>query len=415
MDPTEKLAYLYELIETIYPLEHWVYSLSDGHLLTSNSSNERILDVMFSNSRTKTYLMEYAKTEHKPLIISSTLGILWIALFQNTDDAYPKCYIMGPAFSSAISPQELDERVEQYQIPLNWKRQFLDIVKKFPVIPWSILSHYIIMAHYTLTGETITTSDFVYAPTLEDTSKHLSSSKSRKSTKNDQSLGDRKDLTWQAEQALLNNVRYGNLDYKSALRNAIRTSSGVSSNRSDPIRQYQDSAIVFIALCARAAIDGGLSPTLAYRLQNMYSQSITDAQTLSDIASTNHLMYADFIERVHRAGLNADTSPQIAHCIDYIDLHLTEDLDLHTLASALGYSDYYLSRKFKQEMQVGLSEYIRAQRILRAKNELETTGHTIQEISDALHFCSRTYFTECFQKETGMTPSEYRRKYTRFA
>lgn len=35
---------------------------------------------------------------------------------------------------------------------------------------------------------------------------------------------------------------------------------------------------------------------------------------------------------------------------------------------------------------------------------------TIQEISDGLSFGSRSYFSSTFQKETGLSPSEYREK-----
>ena len=41
---------------------------------------------------------------------------------------------------------------------------------------------------------------------------------------------------------------------------------------------------------------------------------------------------------------------------------------------------------------------------------LEGTNDTIQSISDALSFSNRSYFYTCFQKLTGISPSEYRKR-----
>lgn len=42
----QNLLFLRRLIQCNYPLEHWVYA-KDGHLMDSNSANERILDTIF--------------------------------------------------------------------------------------------------------------------------------------------------------------------------------------------------------------------------------------------------------------------------------------------------------------------------------------------------------------------------------
>ncbi len=405
MNKSEKIDYVSELFSANFHLDHWVYSMVDGHLLSSNSSNERILDVILSNGEVKPYLLEYCKDNHMPLIISSTLGNMWAALFDLETPEYPRCHILGPVFTNAISMQNINERIDIYPIPMNWKRPFQKLVIQFPVVSWNVMSQLILMMHYTLTGESISESEFVYAPNLENNGE---SPKSKKSS----DISDSKGLTWQTEQALLNNVRTGNLNYKSALNDAINVSSGVESSIGNPVRRYQDSGIVFAALCARAAIEGGLSPAVAYHLQNLYSQEITAAKTLSEIASINHQMYEDFIHRVHSSSIPSTVSAPIAQCINYITLHLDEPLNVHDLAHHFGYSDYYLTRKFKQETGMRIGNYIKKQRILRAKTLLETTDLAIQEISDSLLFSSRAYFTSCFIEEAGMPPTEYRQKFS---
>ena len=55
-----------------------------------------------------------------------------------------------------------------------------------------------------------------------------------------------------------------------------------------------------------------------------------------------------------------------------------------------------------------MADYIKHEKIMQAKLLLAGTNMSIQEISDELSFGSRSYFSSSFQKETGLSPSEYR-------
>lgn len=122
----------------------------------------------------------------------------------------------------------------------------------------------------------------------------------------------------------------------------------------------------------------------------------------------SHTMQADFIERVHKCRQNQAYSVEIRACIEYIDFHLEENLNISILARETGYSDYYLSKKFKKETSLTINAYILNKRIERAKFLLTKTNESVQEISERLRFCSQSYFTKTFHKEVGMTPTEYR-------
>lgn len=399
----DKLSFLYELISCSSPIEHWVYHI-DGHLVESNSENERILDVIFSVGGIKDYMLTYAKENTMPLILSSTLGCLWLAVFEpdSTGEGIRLCHVLGPAFTDTISPAHIQNRVNSYDIPLSFKNGFIRLVKNFPAIPWTTLVQYTIMLHYTLTGEKISFSDFSYQTEI--------SSKTKKQ-QIDSDESEKKNLPWMAEQALLANIREGNLNFQSALSNASTISTGVQIDTGDPMRKAKTSGNVFCALAARAAIEGGLSAQSAYTLQNMYSQTIESAQSMSEIAAINHQMYEDFIRRVHKLKEAPGISPQVRSCQEYIEMHATEKISIQNLAESVGYTDYYLSRKFKTETGISINEYIKQQKIREAKNLLVTTQMVIQDISDSLNFCSRSYFTDTFKKTVGISPAEYRTKY----
>lgn len=68
-----------------------------------------------------------------------------------------------------------------------------------------------------------------------------------------------------AEQALLRNIREGDLNYQNDLAWAGQLSQGVQIFPDTPITRA-----VFISLCTRAAIQGGLSPEVAYSIGDGY-------------------------------------------------------------------------------------------------------------------------------------------------
>ena len=106
--------------------------------------------------------------------------------------------------------------------------------------------------------------------------------------------------------------------------------------------------------------------------------------------------------------MNPNLSPQIQSCQEYIELYAEKPLYLATLAKRVGYSEYYLSRKFKKETGMSISNYIKYVRVERSKLMLAGAGVTIAQIADTLHFASSSHFAESFKKITGMTPQQYR-------
>ena len=88
--------------------------------------------------------------------------------------------------------------------------------------------------------------------------------------------------------------------------------------------------------------------------------------------------------------------------------NIYEKIDLETLAGVVGYTKYYLTRKFKSELGISIWDYINQRKVERAKILLSDPSKTIQDISDMLNYCSRSYFSEIFQQHTGFWPSDYR-------
>ncbi len=118
----------------------------------------------------------------------------------------------------------------------------------------------------------------------------------------------------------------------------------------------------------------------------------------------------DFIKEVHEYKANSGISKPVQDMCDYVQKNLTRNLELSEIAKEIGYTEYYLTKKFRREMGMSLNDYINNSKIELAKVLLLTTTKSIQEISDQLNFGTRNYFSKVFQAKVGMSPADYRKR-----
>lgn len=104
--------------------------------------------------------------------------------------------------------------------------------------------------------------------------------------------------------------------------------------------------------------------------------------------------------------------PQEDLPIETVKRIITENISVEIsrdeLAKAVYMSPDYLTKLFKRETGMPLSEYIIQKRISLAKQLLATTDLSIVEISEKTGFSYSSYFVRIFKKKTGMTPQQYR-------
>ena len=104
---------------------------------------------------------------------------------------------------------------------------------------------------------------------------------------------------------------------------------------------------------------------------------------------------------------------QIQKMIDVIDLYIkkndSESLSLGRLSKESGYSEFYISKKFKEISGMQFRDYLRYRRLAFALKELRDTENGILDIALRYGFSSHEAFTRSFKEAYGITPSEYRR------
>ena len=96
--------------------------------------------------------------------------------------------------------------------------------------------------------------------------------------------------------------------------------------------------------------------------------------------------------------------------VDFCAKHYTEDLSLAILERELHLSRYYISHLFTKKLQIGFNDYLNSLRTEHACRLLCEQEHSVTEIGRLSGFSNPRTFNRAFLKQTGMTPSEYRKK-----
>lgn len=94
---------------------------------------------------------------------------------------------------------------------------------------------------------------------------------------------------------------------------------------------------------------------------------------------------------------------------NYIRNHLEEKITLTDLINTFHVGKTTLCNTVKSKSGITVSGLIRRIRIEEAKNLLLTDSLAISEIAHRVGIDDYNYFTKVFKKETGLTPSEYRK------
>ena len=102
-------------------------------------------------------------------------------------------------------------------------------------------------------------------------------------------------------------------------------------------------------------------------------------------------------------------SDVLAYVKQYILDHIGGDLSLQKLAKVTYYNSSYLSRIFKQNTGVTLSEFIMEARINKAKVLLQKSRLKVYEVSQQVGFDTPIYFNRVFKKMTGSTPKDFKK------
>ena len=96
----------------------------------------------------------------------------------------------------------------------------------------------------------------------------------------------------------------------------------------------------------------------------------------------------------------------------YLDRNYMENLHLADVAAALHTSASHASHLFRRENGLSPMQYVALRRIGEAQNLLINTKMSVTDIAAQVGYNNSNYFQNVFHHALGMTPCEYRRRWT---
>lgn len=161
-------------------------------------------------------------------------------------------------------------------------------------------------------------------------------------------------------------------------------------------------------LFCRAARSNNIHPIFCDEISTKYAKKLERCTSISQLHNLYTEMIHDYCE-LCKSQSAVGYSFNTYKVIHYIQLNINQDLSLHSIAKAIGFSSSYLSRSFKKETGMTITQYINKKRIDLATRLLKSTSLTIREISQECGVSDFNYFTKIFYKEIGSTPLEFRK------
>ena len=91
-----------------------------------------------------------------------------------------------------------------------------------------------------------------------------------------------------------------------------------------------------------------------------------------------------------------DKKKIIAESLNYIENNIKDKITIDEIASNAGYTKFYFSRLFKQEMNVSIMEYVRERKMIYATREI-LNGNKILDVAIEYGWESHSGFIKAFK------------------
>jgi AraC-like DNA-binding protein len=117
-----------------------------------------------------------------------------------------------------------------------------------------------------------------------------------------------------------------------------------------------------------------------------------------------------WLARQHLAEPATESHTQVERCLNFIHENYAKDFPVEALAKTVYVSPSYLFRIFRKKMGVTPMHYRNLIRVDKAKLLLLDRSLTMEGIASRIGFEDSKYFARVFKKETGASPSDFRRR-----
>ena len=171
-----------------------------------------------------------------------------------------------------------------------------------------------------------------------------------------------------------------------------------------------DTLVELLSLLSRSAIDAGADINQILSQNTNYIAEIESFQSLEKLS----LWLSDIISRFVSYVFEFDTvkhADVMYKITAYIKNNYMNKMTLTDISKHVYLSKMYVSKIFKEEMKITLSEYINKTRIEKSTALLLDSSLSIVDVANLVGYEDQSYFTKVFKNIMGVSPGKYKEKH----
>lgn len=217
------------------------------------------------------------------------------------------------------------------------------------------------------------------------------------------------ELRYQIEQEMIQAVQHGDHETLQKVRSKMKNLYDFSERfPNQPVRALRNALIILNTLLRVAAKNANVQPFFLHQISEKFAKQIERTETID---SLNKLMTQLFDEYCGLVRLRAvqGFSPLVQKVIQFVSLHYNKPLSLEELSQECHAHPAHISRQFKKETGMTVTDFQQKQRIEEAKLLLKNGDLSIKWIAESTGFDDAGYFTRIFKKIVGMTPTQFQK------
>lgn len=375
----------------------------------SNTSFELVnsqIPAALANSKieTLTYIHNFLKNKLPSEILYHTdnfqLNYLAVGFFEQSH--YNGTIIVGPFLSAIPDSAFISKVIETNHLSLVHRLQLHEYYKSLHIFDindnkniGSLLVN-------------LTSNPFIYGNMLFSQNENLNTNKKEKNDFMEEELFSAIELRYKVEKGLLNAVEKGAKEEALKLKNSFQFAA-VHRVPNNPLRAYKNLAFSFNTLLRIASERGGVSPIYIHSLSDKFAILIENISSMAQLENLQIDMVSEYCDLVNKFS-TVGYSKVIRKAIDYINLNFEDPISLTLIADNININSSHLSRQFKKETNMTVTEFINKRRVQEAKFLIDQNNNSITEIALMVGYENHNYFCKVFKQMTSLTPKDYLKK-----
>jgi AraC-like DNA-binding protein len=315
------------------------------------------------------------------------------------------CIVIGPINDFPYSNDSLLAMCKEFMIEKSKTEAFYEFFHKIPTQNLDSFINTLLLINYTINHSELTRADIDESLGYQyDTSINKHYSEKSYDEKEEGLLNN----SFEIEHELIRYIETGNIEKLDTFSNRSKnTRVGIIAQNN--LRQWKNTFIVLVTLASRAAMRGGVTPSIAYQLSNIYMQQVERLTDMDAIMSLLRQVQMDYANRVANSIVPPTADHTLHRVIQYVRENTNKHITVAEVADHVGLTRVSLSRKVKNELGFEISLFIRKCKLEEGKDLLAFSDKSISEISNYLCFSSQSHFQKAFKDEYGITPNAFRK------